>query len=65
MNLANQQGLQGGVTGATACYSRAPVTDFMAEMMVAPLLLAGGVARASAAAERAQLLAISLPRALV
>ena len=54
---ANLPGPQGGIPGSTAGNSRAPVTDFMAEMMVAPSQqpqgLAGGAAQAVGAATTA------------
>ena len=57
LNLANWPGPQGGIPGCATSNPQAPVTDFMAEMMMAPSQqpqgLAGGAAQAAGAAPAA------------
>ena len=57
LNLANWPGPQGGIPGCATSNPQAPVTDFMAEMMMAPSQqpqgLAGGAAQAAGAARAA------------
>ena len=50
MNLANRPGLQGGIPGSAAGNPRAPITDFMAEMMMGAPQQPQGPASAAAQA---------------
>ena len=50
MNLANQPGRQEGILGSAAGNPRPPITDFMAEMMMAPSQQPPGLASGAAQA---------------
>ena len=63
MNLANLQGLQGAVTGTATDSPRAPMSDFRAEMMAAPLQTQGLVSAAAVAHQAACAAAAAAERA--